>query len=210
MNYCLFLALLPMLLAGMAARADIVLSYSTDGGVNYTTVASTADNSLLQFAGSLGGFNIASVAAAGESAFGTSGELLDVSVLAVSTRGTGTLDLRIAESNLASAGPQYAAAFSALSNNATASRGFTASGTATGQSLVLGETTQNSGASTVEVSGGISTLVESISLRANGTGATLSSDDAVTAAPVPVPPAVWLLGSGLVVMAGVGRRRERR
>ncbi len=50
--------------------------------------------------------------------------------------------------------------------------------------------------------------VAQLTLNANGTFSYSGSDLGGGTAPVPVPAAVWLLGSGLVSLAGVARRRK--
>jgi hypothetical protein len=48
-------------------------------------------------------------------------------------------------------------------------------------------------------------VLGSLELYANGTLATLSSGGGSS---VPIPAAVWLFGSGLLGLAGIGRRRN--
>ncbi len=198
-----------LLLVGAPARASIELDYYTDTDPTNHTV-SVAGNSVLQFSGSVDGFTIVNLTAAGQDAFGGSGELLDVSALVVSTTGSGTLYLRVVE-DVTSSAAGYASAFSAVGNNVAAERGFSGTeSTSPYRIFQLGQTTQFGGGPTTAVSGGISVVSEAIVIHALGRGANLSSDDSVGLAPVPVPPAAWLLGSGLLMLAGVGRRRGRR
>lgn len=190
-------------LGAQAARADLIIF--ANGG----QVADDATNTVASFSGAVGGFNINVVSAAGVNAFGGSGELLDVGSLDISTSGSGTITLKIEETNLTGAGAAQAfqLAFSGLVNNALVSRSLYFDAANSGaESSLLGSVKGASGsfvAGPFALSGPYS-LTEEITLTATGSGAKLSSDDSVS---VPEPAVLSLLGAGLSVL-GLARRRR--
>jgi hypothetical protein len=58
------------------------------------------------------------------------------------------------------------------------------------------------------VTGG-GTIASKVSTVKEGTAFLSASGLVLTGAPVPLPPAVWLLGSGLLGLAGVARRKAK-
>ncbi|HVJ55733.1 MAG TPA: PEP-CTERM sorting domain-containing protein [Aliidongia sp.] len=189
-------------LVSTQAHATLIIS------ANGTSMGSDSTNMATSFTGSVGGFNINIVSAIGQAAFGSNGELLDVSSLDVSSGGSGTLKLLITETGVtASALANFAASFTGNITGANVTRSIYLDTTNSGlESTLIGSTTLASQAfslSNVSLSGPFS-LVEEIDITAFNAGATLSSDDNVT---VPEPMSLALVGAGLLGLGLIRRRK---
>jgi PEP-CTERM motif len=185
-----------------AAHASLMIY--ANGGL----IATDPTNTVANYSGSIGNFNINTLSAAGVNAFGGNGELMDISSLSISTIGTGSLSLAFVQTGLTATGASQAFQldFSALINNASVTRSFYLDALNGGaQTTLLGQITGTTGSwlsAPVALSGPFS-LTEVISISAKGAGAKLSADDSVR---VPEPAVLGLLGAALL---GIAARRRK-
>ena len=188
------------------ARADLIIS--VNGGPNVGSADTT--NTISSFSGAVGAFNINSIVAVGVGAFGTSGDLFDVSSLNVSTSGSGSLAVAVTETNLSlsAAQSQFQVDFSGTINAANVVRSFYIDPTNSGATTTLLGTSTLADASFftagIPLSGEFS-LTEVINITAAGGGAKLSGDDNVA---VPEPGVLSLMGLGLSAVAFLRRRKS--
>lgn len=198
-------AALSLALATPEAHANLVLMGSVNGA-HAVELASVGDNSVVNYTGSLGDFQISNLVAVGQPEFGGSGELFDLSSLDVSAKGTGSLTLSFLETGLMGvSGAPVSVIFSGNISRATVWRGIYATDGLGGQAW-LGTTTGTNSIYGAVLPVGYSALGEMITIKATGPGAILSSDDAVMAN-VAEPAVLSLLGIGLTAL-GLARRRK--
>ncbi len=216
-NTALAAAVLAASLVAPAAHADLILTIngSQVGSTDPSNTSASLPSSI-----SVGGWTISDLGLAGVNAFGGNGELLDARSFSVSATGAsaGTVTLAFTETNLTGTGVAgFNLLLTNILNNASVTSKIYADSTNQGYSNLANDTVLASvshsstgiGASIDNLVGfanlsGSYSLTEVVSLTANGAGANLSSDDAVS---VPEPAVLSLLGLGLSAVAFLRRRK---
>jgi hypothetical protein len=177
---------------------------------NGVTEANVGTNTTATFSGAVGTYNVNTISLAGAAVLAP-GDLFDVGTLDISTMGTGTLSLKLTETNLT--GPAalvFLSTFSASLTNASVTRTFFLDTTNAGlETISLGSTTlaDQSFLSSLISLPGMFSISEQIDVSATGAGTKLSGDDAVNST-VPEPASVGLFGLALAAV-GFIRRRKR-
>ena len=194
-------------LASSPARADLIISCSGSGCSG--NLGSTPSNTEVAACSSFchfGVFTIGPLAMVGQS-LSPVGTYADIENLDVSSKGAGSLTLSFEETNLTGASAQqFLMNFTGiLTGSLKATRTFYLNGTTFLGSCAVGGCGHVMSA--LENISGTFSLTEDIVLTAKGVGGLLSSDDRI-GIPAPEPGTLALLGTGLLGLGALRRRRR--
>ena len=193
---------------------DQIAGFNTDSGLNTTAAdGNITDPGLITYNASIGSFIVSVTTGISAPVIGPG--RLDLNSIEVSG-GTGTLDIRLTDTDYSGSVSQYNMGFGGTTDGTV---GFTFLYGTTNQEFVGNVMSSVSGitgdAQTGSFGSSTSAAVNtsdpySLTILATieHTGAgQITSFDAI-ASPIPVPAAVWLFGSGLLGLVGVARRRR--